>query len=130
MPNNAVNKELTWTSSDSSVATVDEKGLVTAVANGTAIITVTTEDGAKTATSTITVNIPSDDNRNGGNNKSDSKSNTKSEVLPDNKQHGNQKVIPSKTGDTPDLILWTIVLATALVGVIVIFAKRKKKDIK
>ena len=130
MPNNAVNKGLTWTSSDSSVATVDEKGLVTAVANGTAIITVTTEDGAKTATSTITVNIPSDDNRNGGNNKSDSKSNTKSEVLPDNKQHGNQKVIPSKTGDTPDLILWTIVLATALAGVIVIFVKRKKKDIK
>ncbi|MBU5232379.1 Ig-like domain-containing protein [Agathobacter rectalis] len=44
-PDNAVNKKLTWSTSNSSVAIVDENGLVTAVANGTAIITVTTEDG-------------------------------------------------------------------------------------
>ena len=43
-------------------ATVDENGLVTAVGNGTSVITVTTEEGGLTAIATITVNIPSDDN--------------------------------------------------------------------
>lgn len=38
---NATNKELTWTTSDSKVATVDENGLVTAVGAGTAVITAT-----------------------------------------------------------------------------------------
>ena len=132
-PDNAVNKKLTWTTSDSSVATVDENGLVTAVANGTAIITVTTEDGEMTATSTITVNIPSDDNSNKGNNnksnsKPNSKPNTNSVILTDNKKHDNQKVISSKTGDTSDVTLWTTVFAAALAGIIGIFAKRKKND--
>ena len=127
-PDNAVNKKLTWTTSDSSVATVDENGLVTAVANGTAIITVTTEDGEMTATSTITVNIPSDDNSNkGNNNKPNSKPNTNSVILTDNKKHDNQKVISSKTGDTSDVTLWTTVFAAALAGIIGIFARRKKE---
>lgn len=128
-PDNAVNKKLTWTTSDSSVATVDENGLVTAVANGTAIITVTTEDGETTATSTITVNIPSDDNSNKGNNNNpNSKPNTNSVILTDNKKPDNQKVISSKTGDTSDVTLWTTVFAAALIGIIGIFAKRKKND--
>ena len=54
-PENAANKNVTWSSSDESVATVDQNGLVTAVSGGEAIITVTTEDGEKTATCTITV---------------------------------------------------------------------------
>lgn len=128
-PDNAVNKKLTWSTSDSSVAIVDENGLVTAVANGTAIITVTTEDGEMTATSTITVNIPSDDNSNKGNNNNpNSKPNTNSVILTDNKKHDNQKVISSKTGDTSDVTLWTTVFAAALAGIIGIFAKRKKND--
>ena len=54
-PNNAQDKSVTWTSSNPSVATVDINGNVTAVAKGTAIITVTTNDGGKTATCTVTV---------------------------------------------------------------------------
>ena len=54
-PDNATNKNLTWSSDDTSVATVDASGLVTAVSAGTATITVTTEDGAKTANCTVTV---------------------------------------------------------------------------
>ena len=49
-PSNATNQAVTWKSSSTSVATVSSSGLVTAVANGSAIITVTTTDGAKTAT--------------------------------------------------------------------------------
>ena len=54
-PNNATNKNVTWESSNTSVATVDANGLVTAVSAGTATITVTTVDGNKTAACTVTV---------------------------------------------------------------------------
>ncbi|MBE5943137.1 MAG: hypothetical protein E7264_11460 [Lachnospiraceae bacterium] len=54
-PTSASNKNITWTTSDEAVATVDETGLVTAVAYGTATITVTTEDGGYTDTFTATV---------------------------------------------------------------------------
>ena len=54
-PSNATNKNVTWESSNTSVATVDASGLVTAVSAGTATITVTTEDGDKTATCEVTV---------------------------------------------------------------------------
>ncbi len=56
-PNNASNKEVTWTSSDTTVATVSETGVVTAVKAGTATITCTAADGSGVnATKTITVN--------------------------------------------------------------------------
>ncbi|OBR90771.1 N-acetylmuramoyl-L-alanine amidase LytC precursor [Clostridium ragsdalei P11] len=55
-PNDATDKDVTWSSSDSSVAKVNKNGLVTAVGEGTATITVKTEDGAKTAECDVTVN--------------------------------------------------------------------------
>ena len=58
-PSNASNKNVTYSSSNESVATVSDIGVVTAVSNGTAVITVTTVDGNKTATCMVTVNIPS-----------------------------------------------------------------------
>jgi uncharacterized protein YjdB len=57
-PSNATNKTVSWSSGNTSVATVNSSGLVTAVAAGSATITVTTQDGNKTATSNITVNVP------------------------------------------------------------------------
>ena len=53
-PDNATNKNVTWKSSDSSVASVSD-GKVTALKAGTATITVTTEDGGKTATCEVKV---------------------------------------------------------------------------
>ena len=58
-PSNATNKDVTWESSDTSVATVDTSGLVTAVGAGTATITVTTADQSKTATCEVTVTAAS-----------------------------------------------------------------------
>ena len=58
-PDNATNKTVTWSSSNSSVATVDANGKVTAVAQGT--VTITAKAGDKTATCTVTVmkgNVP------------------------------------------------------------------------
>ncbi|HIR90209.1 MAG TPA: Ig-like domain-containing protein [Candidatus Limicola stercorigallinarum] len=54
-PANATNKNVTWTSDNSSVATVDSSGNVTAVSPGTATIVVTTADGGMTATCLVTV---------------------------------------------------------------------------
>lgn len=56
-PSDAVNKNVTWTSSNPAVATVSSTGLVTAVAKGTTTITVTTVDGGYTASCTVKVGI-------------------------------------------------------------------------
>ena len=56
LPENADDKTVTWTSSNTAVATVDATGKVTAIAAGEAVITVTTTDGGKTATCTVKVN--------------------------------------------------------------------------
>ena len=57
-PSDAANKNVTWKSSNTAVATVDDNGKVTGVAAGEATITVTTEDGGKTATCKVSV-LPS-----------------------------------------------------------------------
>ncbi len=54
-PWNATNRNVTWTSSNTGVATVNSSGRVEAVAEGNATITVTTSDGGFTATCAITV---------------------------------------------------------------------------
>ena len=61
-PSNADDKTVTWSSSNEAVATVTNStnpsvtnGIVTAIGPGTAIITVKTKDGDKTATCTVTV---------------------------------------------------------------------------
>lgn len=54
-PDDASNKAVTWSSDAESVATVDAEGKVSAVKAGTATITVTTADQAKTATCAVTV---------------------------------------------------------------------------
>lgn len=59
-PDNAENKNISWSSSNSSVATVDQNGVVSALSAGTANITVTTEDGEFTATCVVTVTAPAE----------------------------------------------------------------------
>ena len=58
LPSNAANQNVSWSSSNTNVATVDQNGLVSAVSAGTANITVTTEDGGKTSTCAVTVTAP------------------------------------------------------------------------
>lgn len=54
-PTNATNTNIIWSSSNEEVATVNQKGLVTAKSIGETTITATTEEGNFTASATITV---------------------------------------------------------------------------
>lgn len=54
-PEDATNTNVKWTTSDDKIATISATGEITAIAAGAATITVTTEDGNKTATCVVTV---------------------------------------------------------------------------
>lgn len=57
LPENASNPTVSWNSSNSSIATVDTKGNITAVAAGTTVITVTSADGQFSASCSVNVNV-------------------------------------------------------------------------
>ena len=58
LPANATNKKVAWSSDKPAIASVDKNGTVTAHKAGEAVITVKSEDGAKTASCTVTVTLP------------------------------------------------------------------------
>ena len=55
LPENATNKNISWSSSEEKIATVDENGTVTGITAGTAVITATASDGTKQASCTVLV---------------------------------------------------------------------------
>jgi uncharacterized protein YjdB len=55
VPANATNKDVTWSSNNTSVATVDGNGRITGVAAGSATVTVTSDDGQFGASCVVTV---------------------------------------------------------------------------
>jgi len=57
IPEDAFDRKVTWSSSNSNVVKVDLNGKVTAINNGTATITVTTNNGNKTASILVNVNF-------------------------------------------------------------------------
>jgi uncharacterized protein YjdB len=54
-PDNATDQSVVWSTSDESIVTVDEAGLLTAIAEGEAVITATTVDGEFAASANIIV---------------------------------------------------------------------------
>ena len=64
LPESVINKEVLWSSSDESIATVDEEGNVTAVKEGQATITAKVENTDLTATCTVNVKKPVEENKN------------------------------------------------------------------
>ena len=58
LPKNATNKDVTWTTSNSSAVSIDHNGRLNILAAGEVTITVTTDDGKKQDTCTITAVDP------------------------------------------------------------------------
>ena len=89
-PSNASNKKVTYKSSNPSVVYVDSNGIMAGVGVGSAIVTITTQDGGKTAVANVTVTAPiasgtsstssssSSSNNSSSNNSSSSSSNNNS----------------------------------------------------
>lgn len=65
-PTDATDRSVIWNSGNTSVATVDQSGNITAVGNGSAVITATTTDGGYTAFCTVTVTTYSNSGSGGG----------------------------------------------------------------
>ena len=91
MPENAKIQKLLWSSSDESVATVDENGNVKALKEGSATITVKTEDEKHSATCIVTVVAKADDttNNNDNNNSSNNNNNNNNNSNNNNSSNNN-----------------------------------------
>lgn len=136
-PINATNIIVTWTSSDESVATVNNAGVVTPIKVGSTIITVTSKDGNKKATCTVTVtntsNVTNDSNNTEKSSSSGSKTedSSKSETSSSNSKSSNSststtystgpKTLP-KTGVGISLVILTFII----IGVSTIMYRKYK----
>lgn len=127
-PSGATNKVVTWSSSDESVATIDNAGKITPKKLGSTIITVTSQDGNKKATCTVTVVEKSSNNSQGTNN-----TGTTNNGNGNNNGEKKEDLTVAKgkipqTGEVVGIISSIVVLIS---GSILIHSKYKKfKDIK
>ena len=125
-PENATNKNVSWSSSDENIAKV-ENGVVTGIKEGSAIITVTTEDGnyKDTAKITVTKKQKSDDDiykENEDNNQKTEKDTIETNI--DNTQ--SPRILPN-TGKGIILIGFTVIMIILIIS----FVKyRRMKDVK
>lgn len=131
-PQNATNKIVTWSSSDESVATIDNGGKITPKKIGSTIITVTSQDGSKKATCTVTVVESTGNNQNSGiTNNGTSNSGTTNNGVQNN---SDQKDTTIATGTIPKAGITTgmILMAISVIGVIIFtyYRYNKLKDIK
>lgn len=88
-PENTTNKIITWSSSDESVATIDNNGKITPKKIGSTIITITSQDGNKKATCTVTVVETSNNNNENNNNSGTNNNGNTNNIKEQNKETQN-----------------------------------------
>ena len=149
-PEDATNKDVTWTTSNSKVATVSETGVIKGVSQGKATITVTTDDGGYTDTCEVTVTkkvddsddiyIPKDEEEekeqdkddddiiidNTQIDKEDSDKDTTQKPATDEDLTTSNKILP----DTGISTIIIAVISISLISIIIYIESRKFKDVK
>ena len=145
-PSTATNKFVTWTSSNENVVTVDNAGNITAKKEGSAIITVVSEDGNKKATCTVTVTNAKDNNSNNNNTNKDNNSNNSNDnknnntnTANDNKNNNTNTSNSNKTNNDSTTaknpipqtgVNYFIVLAIFAFVILAIYLNKKKNEYK
>lgn len=127
-PSGATNKIVTWSSSDETVAKVNNAGVVTGVSVGSAIITAVSEDGNYKATSTVTVTEASSSNEN-----TNSNTNTNTNInINTNSSSSADTTVAS--GNLPkagkEVALAIVILAISIMAVIGYIKVKEYNDIK
>ncbi len=128
-PDKALDKSVTWSTSDEKIAKVDQNGLVTAVGGGTATITVRTNDGGHIATSTITVNPVNQNPGNGSNSTQNSRPNSNpNNGNTNNNPSSNNIVTDNTTNPQTGVAGLSSILGIAGLGLCSLFASKKRKN--
>ena len=132
-PANTTNKIVTWSSSDESVATVDNVGKVTPKKVGSTIITITSQDGNKKATCTVTVTETSsnkpgteDQNNEGANNGSTNNGNINNGTINNESKPIDKTTASGKLPHTGVGIGLTILIVTLFTGCVFAYFKYSK----
>ena len=132
-PDSAARRDVKWTSGNTSVATVDENGVVTAVGNGNAVIRVTVADSDVYAEYTVRVNVPAKDTPSKPSNPGSTgnpaapvaKPDTKP-ATPDKDSKTSTKKTAVKTGD--ENRTWLLIMMMFAGAGMVVFGRKKKEN--
>lgn len=126
-PTSATNKIVTWSSSDETVATIDNNGKITPKKVGSTIITVVSQDGNKKATCTVTVTKASN-----GNNNNNTGTDNKNNGTSSNSNATEDKT--TATGTIPQtgvgIGLTCFIAIITAIGIVVYVKYKNLKDIK
>ncbi|MDY2661109.1 MAG: Ig-like domain-containing protein [Bariatricus massiliensis] len=125
-PADAANKNVTWSSSAPEAASVNQMGMVKAVAKGETVITVTTEDGGFKAQCKVTVTEESNPDKPDMDEPNPDKPNPDKPAAEGGQKPETSTTDEVQTGDTVNTSMWAVLVVAAL-GLLGFSRYRKRK---